>query len=67
MHITIDGTSKMDQMPKGSKAMPTFWDSVMDDVDKGRQLTEEEVTSYWDSAARDGTTEKVRKCNAWIC
>ena len=41
------------------KAMPAFWDVVMDEVENGRSLTENEVVNYYDKWAKDGSYEKV--------
>ena len=42
--------------------MPSFWDSIMDDWEAEKTLTEDQVVSYYDKWAKDGAYEKV---SAW--
>ena len=41
--------------------MPSFWDTVMDDVEAGKTLTDDDVVRCYDKWAKDGSYEKVMK------
>ena len=43
------------------QAMPSFWDTVMDDAEAGKTLTDDDVVRYYDKWAKDGSYEKVMK------
>ena len=43
------------------KLMPTFWDTMFDELDAGtRTVTNDQIVTYYDKWAKDGSYEKVR-------